>query len=147
MLILLLALVALQQHQHPMGFDESKVVHHFNLFTDGGVVDLSAKDAKDDATIQSVRTHAAEIAKAFQEGRFERPMMVHQTTDVPGTAEMTRLKAKIKYHYSQTTRGGRVDIVSTDAEALRAVHAFLKYQITEHKTGDPLSVSSRKSGS
>jgi hypothetical protein len=146
MLILLFAFIS-AQHQHPMGFDESKVVHHFTVFTDGGAVDLSAKDAKDENTILAVRTHAAEIAKSFQEGQFERPMAVHQTAEVPGAADMTRLKAKIRYHYSQTPRGGRVDIVTTDVEALRAVHAFLRFQITEHKTGDPLSASVRKSGS
>jgi hypothetical protein len=28
--------------------------------------------------------------------------------------------------------------VTADADALAGVHAFLRYQIVEHKTGDPL---------
>jgi hypothetical protein len=131
-----------QQH-HPMGFDESKVVHHFRLYIDGGAIDLSAKDPADRATIDAVRAHAFEIATMFHEGRFETPMAVHHTTQIPGAAELTRLKAKIKYHASQTPTGARVDITTTDTEALKAVHAFLKYQITEHKTGDSPDVKKR----
>jgi hypothetical protein len=29
-------------------------------------------------------------------------------------------------------------ISSANAEAVTAIHEFLKFQITEHKTGDPL---------
>jgi hypothetical protein len=45
--------------------------------------------------------------------------------------------------YVETANGGRVDIVTSDSEALVAVHAFLKFQIAEHKTGDPTTVQSR----
>jgi hypothetical protein len=40
------------------------------------------------------------------------------------------------------TEGGYrfVRIATSNAEALDAVHAFLRYQITEHKTGDPLTL-------
>jgi hypothetical protein len=36
-----------------------------------------------------------------------------------------------------------VDIVTTDAEALKAVHDFLRFQIADHKTGDPLTPRKR----
>ena len=38
--------------------------------------------------------------------------------------------------YSDVRAGGRVDITTSDPEALDAVHAFLRYQIEQHKTGD-----------
>ena len=41
--------------------------------------------------------------------------------------------------YVETAKGGRVDIVTSDPAALAAVHQFLKFQIAEHKTGDPLT--------
>jgi hypothetical protein len=50
---------------------------------------------------------------------------------------MAARKDAIRYRYDETPAGGRVSIVTTDAEALAAVHAFLRYQIVEHKTGDP----------
>ena len=48
------------------------------------------------------------------------------------------------YRYRDTPGGGRVDIVTSDAEALEAIHAFLRFQITDHKTGDPLEVKARR---
>jgi hypothetical protein len=36
-----------------------------------------------------------------------------------------------------------VNIITTDAEALKAVHAFLKFQIADHKTGDSPVVRKR----
>jgi hypothetical protein len=43
----------------------------------------------------------------------------------------------------ETPKGGRVNIVTTDAAALGAVHEFLKYQIVEHKTGDSTTATKR----
>lgn len=51
---------------------------------------------------------------------------------------------KVAYRYRDTGMGGRVDIVTKDADALAAVHEFLAYQIKEHQTGDPLTVTKRK---
>jgi hypothetical protein len=49
---------------------------------------------------------------------------------------MTRLKDRITYQYEDTPLGGRVRIVTRDAAALAAVHAFLHFQIVDHRTGD-----------
>jgi hypothetical protein len=35
-----------------------------------------------------------------------------------------------------TERGAQVVIRTADAEALKAVHAFLRFQISDHRTGD-----------
>ena len=43
----------------------------------------------------------------------------------------------MKYRYEEMTEGARVVIATTDAAALAAIHDFLRYQIREHKTGDP----------
>jgi len=53
---------------------------------------------------------------------------------------MTRLKDQIHYRYETAANGGRVVISSANAEAVTAIHEFLKFQITEHKTGDPLEL-------
>jgi hypothetical protein len=49
---------------------------------------------------------------------------------------MTRLKDRIPYQYEETPLGGRVRIVTRDAAALAAVHAFLHFQIEDHQTDD-----------
>ena len=53
---------------------------------------------------------------------------------------MTKLKDQIRYKYEAAENGGRVVISSANAEAVAAIHEFLKFQITEHKTGDALEV-------
>jgi hypothetical protein len=49
---------------------------------------------------------------------------------------MQLLKTKIRYHYEETPSGARVRIESEDPVALAAIHDFLRFQISEHQTGD-----------
>ena len=81
--------------------------------------------------------HLTHIAKAFSNGDFNIPGFVHDTIP-PGVPELRRLKSKVRYSFEQSTNGGRVLISTSDPEALAAIHKFLRFQITEHKTGDPL---------
>lgn len=131
-----------QRGAQVMGFDQDKTTHHFYLYTDGGAIDVSVKDAKDKANLDAIREHLPHIAMMFGQGNFDAPMMVHDTK-VPGTVELSTFKDRVTYKYAETARGGRVDITTTDAEALKAVHAFLRFQITDHKTGDSLDVKKR----
>jgi len=119
-----------------MGFDQQKTTHHFLLYEDGGAIDVSVKDAANTTDRDAIRSHLPHIAHLFGAGDFEAPMLVHDKKDVPGTKDLARLKDKIKYTYVETPAGGRVDIVTTDPDAIAAVHAFLKFQIDDHKTGD-----------
>jgi hypothetical protein len=125
-----------------MGFDQDKTTHHFFLYEDGGAIDVSVKDAADKTNLDAIRAHLPHIVVMFSEGNFEAPMMVHGTT-VPGTPEMKAAKTAIKWVYEETPKGGRVNITTTNAAALKGVHAFLTYQITDHKTGDALTVTNR----
>jgi hypothetical protein len=53
---------------------------------------------------------------------------------------MKRLREKIRYSFEETPAGGRVVIATPDKESLTAIHKFLRFQIEEHKTGDPTDV-------
>jgi hypothetical protein len=53
---------------------------------------------------------------------------------------MKRLRKNIQYAFEETPDGGRVVISSANKEAVEAIHRFLRFQIEEHKTGDPLDV-------
>ena len=128
---------------HVMGFDQDKTTHQFLLFEDGGAIDVRVNDAKDTANRDAVRSHLPHITRLFGAGDFSAPMEVHDTA-VPGTKELAALKDRIQYTYVETGSGGRIDIVTTDREALDAVHRFLRYQITDHKTGDSLQVGKRR---
>lgn len=126
-----------------MGFDLKKTAHHFLLFTDGGAIDISIKDSKDQANLQSIRGHLPHITQMFGQGDFSAPMLVHDRQDVPGTSTMTALKDRLRYQYVETAKGGRVDIFASDPAALAALHDFLRFQITDHRTGDPLTARRR----
>jgi hypothetical protein len=54
---------------------------------------------------------------------------------------MQQLKSKIDYKYVRTDRGGKVLITTADPKALEAIHEFLRFQIQDHRTGDPLSIA------
>jgi hypothetical protein len=127
-----------------MGFDQDKTAHHFYLFDDGGAIEIAVKDPADTTNRDAIRGHLPHIAKMFGAGSFDAPVEIHGTKDVPGAATLARLKDKLAYKYTETPNGGRVDITSSDPIAVAAVHDFLKYQITEHKTGDSGTVSKRK---
>jgi hypothetical protein len=78
----------------------------------------------------------AAIARAFADGRFETPLATHGELPT-GVPELQRLKNAIAYRYEPIAAGGRVRITSSSPDAVAAVHAFLRYQIREHRTGDP----------
>jgi hypothetical protein len=126
-----------------MGFDQARTTHHFLLFDDGGAIEVSVNDAADAKNRDAIRSHLPHIATMFGEGNFDAPMLVHDSTSVPGTQLMIERKAVIRYQYAETMAGGRVNIVTSDPDALAAVHAFLKFQIADHKTGDPIVVRRR----
>ena len=127
-----------------MGFDQDKTIHHFYLYEDGGAIAIVANDPADTKNRDAIRSHLPHISMMFGDGNFDVPMLVHDSANVPGTKVMAARKGMITYQYVETPMGGRVDIVTTDKDALAAVHDFLKYQIAEHKTGDPLTTSKRK---
>jgi hypothetical protein len=127
-----------------MGFDQEKTAHHFLLYGDGGAIDIAVKDTSDTTERDAIRSHLPHIAAMFGHGDFDVPMLVHDTKHVPGAAILSARKETITYRYDETLNGGRLDIVTTDAETLKALHAFLRYQIREHHTGDSGTIEQRK---
>ena len=118
-----------------MGFSQTETAHHFRLTRDGGLIQVEARDPADAANRDRIRQHLARVARMFAAGDFDTPLLVHARTP-PGAAAMSRLKAEIVYAYEETERGGRVRITAKSAEALAAVHEFLRFQIEDHQTGD-----------
>jgi hypothetical protein len=127
-----------------MGFDQEKTAHHFLLYADGGAIDVAVKDAADTTNRDAIRSHLTHIAMMFEKGDFNVPMLVHNTKDVPGVTVLSQRKDAVRYRYRETPQGGRVDIVTTDPDALQALHVFLRYQIREHQTGDSGTVEQRR---
>jgi hypothetical protein len=119
-----------------MGFSQTATTHHFLIMKDGGAIQVEANDAGDTVNRDKIRMHLTEIARQFKSGVFTTPFAVHGQVP-PGVPEMDQLKEKIDYTYEETPNGARVRISTKDEKALAAIHAFLKFQIGEHMTGDP----------
>ena len=135
-----------QDHKHEdmqkrgnagMGFDQEKTTHHFLLTKNGGIIQVTANSAEDKDSLSQIRMHLQHIQHAFEAGDFNIPMFVHDQTP-PGVATMTRLKDQLRYKYEPMEKGGRVVISSDNPEAVTALHDFLRFQVKEHRTGDPM---------
>jgi hypothetical protein len=124
-----------------MGFPHDKTTHHFRLYADGGAIDVTANDGKDDADIKAIRMHLTHIAAMFSGGDFSVPMFIHDQVP-PGVEMMKKERKQISYSFEELPAGGRVRIKAKSDETVKAVHDFLRFQIEDHHTGDSTEVSS-----
>jgi len=128
---------------HVMGFSQDKATHHFLLFPDGGAIRIEANNASDTTTRDQIQMHLAHIARMFTDGNFQEPMLIHNKVP-PGVPTLQRLRRAITYTFEKTQNGGRVRITTKNAEALQAIHEFLRFQIADHQTHDSVQVSPSK---
>jgi hypothetical protein len=124
---------------HVMGFDHTKTTHHFLLQQVGGSIEITANSSDDVESSEQIRMHLKHIAKMFAEGNFNAPMLIHDQTP-PGVPAMQKLQGDIQYDFEEIDRGAAVRISTKNPAALKAIHDFLRFQIKEHKTGDPLDI-------
>jgi hypothetical protein len=123
-----------------MGFPHHKTTHHFRLYSDGGAIEVTVNDTKDSQNMQAIRSHLTHIVTMFSNGEFSIPMFVHDQVP-PGVPEMKAKHAEISYSFEELAAGGKVRIKTTNSEALKAVHDFLRFQIEDHHTADTTEVA------
>jgi hypothetical protein len=132
--------MVMKNGEKEMGFSQTATTHHFIITKDGGAIRITTNDANDTVNRDKIRRHLKMIAEQFKKGIFTTPFAIHGQIP-PGVPDMDKLKAEITYSYAEFESGAEVQIVSANTDALKAIHEFLKFQITEHKTGDPLTVN------
>jgi len=123
-----------------MEFDQETTAHHFRLTSTGGWIEVVTKDPADVATRDQIRAHLREIAADFARGNFAKPFETHGEIP-PGVATMQARNDTLAFTYEALRDGGIVRIATTDATTRNAVHDFLRYQIREHATGDPKTIT------
>jgi hypothetical protein len=128
-----------QPGEQAMGFSQTQTTHHFFLRKDGGIIQVEANDPIDTQNRDLIRIHLSHIAQAFAVGDFSDPLVVHDKF-ADGVPVMQRLKGDIHYTFEQIPQGGRVLIHTANAQAVEAIHQFLRFQIKEHQTGDSVKV-------
>jgi len=128
---------------HAMGFSHEKTTHHSFLYDDGGAIQVTANDPKVTESRAQIRMHLGHIAQMFGSGDFQIPMLVHAELP-PGVLVMKKLKSDIRYTFEELEQGGRVRVRTKKPEALAAIHEFLRFQISDHQTGDPMVVTAAR---
>jgi hypothetical protein len=123
------------RHDETTGMAGDTSVHHFDVTSRGGVIRLEAAEAADETARDQARAHLEHVAQSFAAGDFAMPMFIHGQVP-PGAATMARLRGSIRYRYEPTDRGGRVTIDTSNREAKKAIHEFLRFQIRDHHTQD-----------
>jgi hypothetical protein len=124
-----------------MGLPHDRTTHHFRLYSDGGAIAVTVNDNKDSQNMQAIRSHLTHIVAMFSNGDFSIPMFVHDQVP-PGVSVMKSKHAEISYSFEELPAGGRVRIKTTNPDALKAVHEFLRFQIADHQTGDTTEIGS-----
>jgi hypothetical protein len=124
------------RHDEATGVSHEGAVHHFGIAKDGGSIRLEVTDASATEARDRIREHLQMVARSFAAGDFALPMLIHDRVP-PGVEVMKTHKDAIHYAYAPSEKGGVVSISTRDAEALDAVHEFLRFQIRDHGTNDP----------
>ena len=122
-----------QRGDKVMGFSHEKTKHTFRLLEDGGAIEVRANDADDAESIAAIRSHLREIAKEFTAGTFTKPEEIHARMP-DGVDVIKELGAAVTFTYEELDRGGRVLVKTESARGREAVHAFLRFQIKDHRT-------------
>lgn len=125
-----------------MGFSQTETTHHFILTANGGYIQVTANDPKDSASIEQIQAHFQHISMLFAQGDFDIPHFVHAQSP-PGVKTMQKLKSQITYSNEKLENGAKLLISTKSPQAIAAIHDFLKFQITDHRTGDPLEVAAK----
>ena len=85
-----------------------------------------SNDAIDTDSQRAIRDHLAMIATKFSSGDFTIPMFIHDRVP-PGSDTMRRLSSKIRSAVNDTAKAEQIRITSDDADAIQAVHDFLRF--------------------
>jgi hypothetical protein len=126
-----------RRHQEATGLPSDGIKHHFLLSADGGSIQLEVKDPARTDDRDRVRAHLRALTRSFSAGDFAMPERIHGRIP-PGAEVMKGHQDAIRYTFAETPDGGKVTIATTVAAALAAVHDFLRFQIDDHGTGDPI---------
>jgi hypothetical protein len=132
-----------ESHQG-MGFSQTETTHHFLLTESGGIIQVTANKPGDSESVQQIQQHFQHIAQLFSKGDFNIPHFVH-SQNPPGVPTMKREQKEIRYKPELLENGARIAISSKSPKAIEAIHQFLRFQIQDHRTGDPGTVETVQS--
>jgi hypothetical protein len=114
-----------------MGFNQSKIMHHFIATPTGGEIMIVALNSSDNDTIKQIRNHVLDIQNEFSQGNFTKPFFIH-AQQVPGTKLMDEKKDLIIYSTKQINNGSVLLLTTHDQQLIAAIHQFIAFQTAQH---------------
>lgn len=120
-----------------LGTDANKIVQHYYLVKNGGVIEFTAKDPNDSSVVSAVQKYLDAQKDMFEKGKNDVDADIHGK--IPdGLAALKKLRNEITFFAVRSDSGAALRMFSVNGQARQAIQEFLKFQINEHKTGDPL---------
>jgi len=121
----------LERGDKAMGFNQSKIHHHFMATSTGGEIMIMSTNMSDTQTINEIRTHVKDIEYEFSQGNFTKPFYIHAQI-VPGTNIMTSKNDLIQYSIKDVEGGSVLILTTNDTELLGAIQQFMNFQSSQH---------------
>ena len=148
LLLLLMAPLFGQQpaNPEPIHYDRHRVVHHFYLYPDGGIMTLAVADPSDTETRKAVRAYVQRVSQLMVGGNLAR-LREQFGEGVPGLdriAEARARKATLTVRSSAPDEGSHIIFTTADPQVLQGLHEFLRFQINDLNTGDSPDVRERE---
>jgi hypothetical protein len=121
----------LERGNMAMGFNQTKIHHHFMATTTGGEIMIMSTNITDVQTINEIRSHVKDIQYEFSQGNFTKPFYIHAQV-VPGTDMMIAKKDLINYSIKNLDGGSSLILTTNDTELLSAIQQFMNFQTSQH---------------
>ena len=121
----------LERGNMAMGFNQSKIHHHFMATSKGGEIMIMSINMSDTQAINEIRSHVKDIQYEFSQGNFTKPFYIHAQV-VPGTDVMTAKRDLIQYSIKDIDGGSILILTTNDTELLDAIQQFMNFQSSQH---------------
>ena len=114
-----------------MGFNQTKIHHHFMSTTTGGEIMIMSTNMSDAQTMAEIKIHVKDIQYVFSKGNFTKPFYIHAQI-VPGTDIMAAKKNLINYSIKDIDGGSVLILTTNDTQLLNAIQQFMNFQSSQH---------------
>ena len=115
-----------------MPFNVHNSTHVFRKLPDGGIQQVVAKDASDQALVSAIRSHLSMEAERFRQGNYSDPMKIHGM-DMPGVQYLSAVKpGRIGIAYRELPDGAEIRYAAKDPTTVDAIHKWFDAQLSDH---------------
>ena len=121
-----------QRGKDVMPFSLSATTHIFTKSDTGGVQQVVAKVAGDEAQTKLIQQHLKEIQAQFLKGDYSGPTHIHGQT-MPGLAELKAAKTgQIAIVYRDINEGAELRYETVNVTLVAALHKWFDAQLSDH---------------